>query len=524
MAQLRLAGSKIDAGGAPFGSEDVRFKKGTSTSVSKVNLLAERPIEEVQARLGSKKMGPLMRWLLQYHMQPVASSDERAWMTMARRTSTSDINSNMYCSSCKAYHTRAIPEQLGIIIGDSQCSNLNLGADGRQKADNHHVDHYIRPGHNLDQLNAGLAYFYSHVESSLRVCVVGGYINFLRGQTRQEIIDAFGRFKQLLEEMDALHGRPFNSSNIVCSTLIMAPALVMRLGDKLDRSKEHFNEEGRRLQKLNAQILQLNSTNGWGEQSTPMCESIGRRSSWKNNRKRFSFQNNWFREPKREDMLHLSNRYKYLLHKKLHRTLKRMVSTSSLVKLPCTSKYSKKFELVKSLKDLTIDGKASLKDSTKSSTSSTKKSSTPKKKPAPDDTMEQEMARMTLSTESKKGNEITNSSYTHRGTGESRIRSKAVTIRGESILPRKGSSDGQKTKVHREQKKTPTKPGKRSSRSPPVTRGRLSSDAKHDGQSHKKTKAGQKRQELFNYVRGRLEEAYLSGSAAIVKYNKRTPS
>ena len=86
MAQLRLAGSKIDAGGAPFGSEDVRFKKGTSTSVSKVNLLAERPIEEVQARLGSKKMGPLMRWLLQYHMQPVAASDERAWMTMARRT------------------------------------------------------------------------------------------------------------------------------------------------------------------------------------------------------------------------------------------------------------------------------------------------------------------------------------------------------------------------------------------------------------------------------------------------------
>ena len=82
------------------------------------------------------------------------------------------------------WHTRAIPEQLGVIVGDSQCSNLNLGEDGKPKDDLHHSDYYVRPGPKLDELNAGLCFFYAHTESSLRVCIVGVYNNYLRGQSR----------------------------------------------------------------------------------------------------------------------------------------------------------------------------------------------------------------------------------------------------------------------------------------------------------------------------------------------------
>lgn len=162
---------------------------------------------------------------------------------MAERISTTVIKKDMYCPKCRAWHTRAIPEELGIVIGDSQASNLHVGQDRKKVDDQHHFDYYILPGCKLDELCAGLAYFYAHAESALKVCIVGGYNNYLRKYSRQEMIDAFGRFKQLLEEWDCMN-RPRNSSNVVVSTLIMCPAMVMMRGEPIDRSKEFYNEEG----------------------------------------------------------------------------------------------------------------------------------------------------------------------------------------------------------------------------------------------------------------------------------------
>ena len=158
-----------------------------------------------------------------------------------------------------------------------------------------------------------------------------------------------------------MHRRPRGSSTVVVATMIMAPAMILRKGEPLDRSKEFFNSEGWRIQQLNREILGLNESAGYGKQSTPLCESLGRRASWKNGRRRFSVQRNWFRESKRENMLHISKEYKYCLRNKIHRTIKRMVGSSSLVDLRKCSSTKNKYQLVKSLKNLTVNSTEELK-------------------------------------------------------------------------------------------------------------------------------------------------------------------
>ena len=160
----------------------------------------------------------------------------------------------------------------------------------------------------------------------------------------------------------------------------MCPAMFLMRGESLDRSKDHFNDEGRRIQQLNRQIIDLNEKMGYGEQSTPLCESLGRRSSCKNGRRRFSIQRNWFRESRREDMLHITREYKYCLRKKIHRTLKRMISSSSLVDLKKNTIKKNEFQLVKSLRNLTVDGTKELKSTSKSKRSEDPKSNSTSRK------------------------------------------------------------------------------------------------------------------------------------------------
>ena len=38
-----------------------------------------------------------------------------------------------------------MPDQLGLVVGDSQASNLHIGEDGKPEADLEHVDYYVRP-------------------------------------------------------------------------------------------------------------------------------------------------------------------------------------------------------------------------------------------------------------------------------------------------------------------------------------------------------------------------------------------
>ena len=514
---------------------DVRYKSNGDDKEPSLKMLAEDPVKEVTERLGGLEMGPLGNWLLKHHMRPVSKYDSRLLMTMAERISTSSNKKQMYCESCQVWHSRALPETLAIIVGDSQAADLNVGHDGRKVGDEYHVDHLIFPGWKLDALNAAVMFFYAHVECSLKVVLVAGYNNFLKNESRNEIMDAFKRFHQLMDELDQMHRRPRGSSTVVVATMIMAPAMILRKGEPLDRSKEFFNSEGWRIQQLNREILGLNESAGYGEQSTPLCESLGRRTSWKNGRRRFSVQRNWFRESRRENMLHISKEYKYCLRNKIHRTIKRMVGSSSLVDLRKCSSTKNKFQLVKSLKNLTVNSTEELKsrsiqvtirnDKTTTSTSR-RKSENHGKDHRSDDTksVEAGMNRLSLSASrgNAKGKHPNDSSFNHRDSA------KRGSAQGESIAKGNKSADktgssGSRSKTGRASTvkgailKDGSKNAKRRS-SPPMTRSRLSTSSNAEEDAVKKDDSRQKRRAFFRDTRGRLEKAQSSGS--VVKIRK----
>ena len=64
-------------------------------------------------------------------------------------------------------------------------------------------------------------------------------------------------------------------------------------------------------------------------------------------------------------MLNISKEYKYCLRNKIHRTIKRMVGSSSLVDLKKNSSTKNTYQLVKSLKDLTVNSTEELKSKSK---------------------------------------------------------------------------------------------------------------------------------------------------------------
>ena len=180
-----------------------------------------------------------------------------------------------------------------------------------------------------------------HCENAIKAVVCAGYNDYLRNKSRSEIMDSLDRMRDLFEEMDELHGRKPGSSSFVVSTLVLSPALYLHWGEEVDRRKDYFTSCGRRVQKLNQQIIQFNESNGYSEDDTPLMEGIGRRSSWHHGRKRFSSQQGWFREKSKKDMLHISDKYHYVLHGKIGRTMKRIVKPSAFVAIPLSRKLVK---------------------------------------------------------------------------------------------------------------------------------------------------------------------------------------
>ena len=211
-----------------------------------------------------------------------------------------------------------------------------------------------------------------------------------------------------------------------------------------------------------------------------------------------------------------------------------MVSSNCLTKLPSNSKYGKKFELVKSLKDLTIDGSKELKSKSKTTNSA----STSTRKPDAsndnagsqvDTSMETGLSKMSISNSRVKGKQHHSSSYYPRDKGGHTSSSKSVksVVIGDGIAKKNdrsgsngratGGSGKPVTQKGAIKKKDAKEPGR--NRSPPVTRAKLrstsSSFSPRSTSTPSKPKSGRterERRDYYKYVRGRLEDAFIAGS------------
>ena len=132
--------------------------------------------------------------MLTNHLRPLNVHREGAQITMQTRISTSCMSRDMFCSSCSCYHTRALPEEIALVVGNSQLRNIHINKVGKGTPDNENIDYLSYPGEKLDGLAALTCYYYMHVESSLKILLVGGYNDILRGRSRSGIMESLETF------------------------------------------------------------------------------------------------------------------------------------------------------------------------------------------------------------------------------------------------------------------------------------------------------------------------------------------
>ena len=112
-----------------FASEDTRFK-----------IIGRLPVQEVEARV-SKKIGPTATWLLDNRFKPLNMHSEKAMITMTARIATNDSSKDFWCSSCRCYHSRYLPEEVALVITDSMG---NLFKNSKSKVrDECHTDQLL---------------------------------------------------------------------------------------------------------------------------------------------------------------------------------------------------------------------------------------------------------------------------------------------------------------------------------------------------------------------------------------------
>ena len=326
-------------------------------------VIGKNPIPEVERRMGGP-LGDIGKFLLKQFLRPINIHKEGATITMEARLSSKRTDGNFHCAGCDTYHTTDLPDgEIPLVVGDSQLRDIHINELGRRSADEEHLEYLVLPGTRLDGLASLTCYYYSHVKQALKIVMVGGYNDVLHGRSRGAFMESLETFRQLLAELDSFHGRPTNSSKIVVSTLMLAPAILLMNGDEIVRRNEFLTKEGERLHRINNEILSFNASMGFEKVSTPLLESMGRRQSWKNNRLRYSVQRTWWRESRRSQMLHLHAAHRHVLLGKIKRTVRRVVASTSFLKLSKSKKYSKRRTEDMDLDKLTTDKSKDLKSS-----------------------------------------------------------------------------------------------------------------------------------------------------------------
>ena len=311
--------------GQTFASEDVRYKNKAGKDTSNI-------LEIVEKRAGFK-LGILSQSILCRHFTPLEEDVKRYNITQLSRLGSSDKKGVMWCRTCAAYHTRSHPKEVLILLSDSQLNGVHWPSKIRSTLkDSVHIEYLCRSGRSIPELTSSLVEFYAHVQEPLKVCVHAGYNDIMAGRTTDEVLSSLWNLKWVLNELDACHRRPRDSSQIVFSTLVNAPKLYLRLGEQVDKTNPSFTKEGQRIAGLNKRIINLNGAVGYSIVKSPLCESIGRRTATsKSGKKTYSLQEKWFRESRPESMLHVADMHRPTLLTKMHRTLLLMARRSSLL-------------------------------------------------------------------------------------------------------------------------------------------------------------------------------------------------
>ena len=169
------------------------------------------------------------------------------------------------CPSCKSCHLPYPEPRIKVIVSDSTLHQFfappDYLASKQYEGDVMHVDYITIPGASIDTLSRAfrLDYIDKNHPKPLDVVLVAGYNDIIKGQTKQNIMNSFLKFTDLVKSAGSSLYQ--ESNTVVVSDLMYAPQLSWFPDD----GKIHSNHRGNQVEKLNwlnQALLDLNKHNG----------------------------------------------------------------------------------------------------------------------------------------------------------------------------------------------------------------------------------------------------------------------
>ena len=155
------------------------------------------------------------------------------------------------CPSCKIQHLAVLPYGLDICVSDSTLHNVHYprepGVEGLH--DTSHVDWLTIPGASVEQLLHAWQVEYANESRPMRLLLVAGLNNLLKGGNIETLTSQIRRFGDNVKYQD--FRSPCKSNSFAVAPLLLAPKLVW------------FPENGNHSPKYVNRIEEVEEVNDW---------------------------------------------------------------------------------------------------------------------------------------------------------------------------------------------------------------------------------------------------------------------
>ena len=165
------------------------------------------------------------------------------------------------CPSCNETHPARVDYGLNICLSDSQLHSFHTPRDPSVKCppDTSHIDWVTIPGGKISDLDLGWYADYHREPRPMRILLVAGLNDLVKGGTRESVMTAIRNLKEKVTQQNRYH--PGSSNQFAVSPLVCPPKLVW-YPDSGPLPHGHAGNRRQELDDLNNDILSFNAQNG----------------------------------------------------------------------------------------------------------------------------------------------------------------------------------------------------------------------------------------------------------------------
>ena len=165
------------------------------------------------------------------------------------------------CPTCAITHPARPDYGLNICISDSQLHQFHHPRDETLVCppDTSHVDWLTIPGGTISDLDYAWRLDYHREARPMRILLVAGLNDLLKGGTRRTVMEAITHFQHLVKQQDRYH--PGAKNQFAIAPLLCPPKLVW-YADNGMMPEGHLGNRREELDALNNDILSFNAQNG----------------------------------------------------------------------------------------------------------------------------------------------------------------------------------------------------------------------------------------------------------------------